>query len=75
MISGSEFQLEETNKEAEKILCETLDKPAEPGLQRRGSKRFRDLTSKVSGLNLEAAPEKRRNSKFFDIVKSAQTSR
>jgi len=66
---------EEKNMDAEKILQETLDAPSETNFQRRGSKRFRDLTSKVSGLNIAATTEKKRNSNFVDIVKSAANSR
>ena len=68
-------ELEEQNVDAQKIVNEMLDAPSESALQRRGSKRFRNLTDKVSGLNLGAAPEKRRNSTFLNAVKSATNSR
>ena len=69
------IELGEDSKDAQLIANEMLEATPKASLQRRGSKRCRNITEKVSELSIGPAPEKRRNSAFFDAVKSASNSR
>ena len=76
-IKMTGIELGEDSKDAEMIANQMLNATPEVSLRRRGSKRCRkDITEKVSELSIGGpAPEKRRNSAFFDAVKSASNSR